>query len=577
MKSIFTYLFIMASGILMSQQIYIDKGIQVNGLWCFPTHNNPKAYKYLSTKARLALDEEQHPKFSFMRYITEKPSADENATSSVIEAGGGGILHFLVLYETPQVQVDEAEVLLKELLEDDAVSIDGPILFDSASYALVSSILDKESNENEKHLLSVGKAPVMENSSIALSFDVNPLNSKLLLESFKMDTPDISLVFDLSFSGLSEAYDATLEIDWSEIKKSKSFGAGGNIYFVSADVELGLDELFKNNSIKLVTNGDDADLESLLNTVYDKLLDLMFKPVEPAIVPEEQRGGLMDALSSIIGQDGALSSGNTFNFGVNASFQMKELRTEGTSHLVFNGRSTVNRHHFITFNIGDLYQTYGQDTRFFRDVPIWDPAFQQREVFVGVDGDLEKEFEDMLNSVTLAMRKRHANGNETLSELIINKETFKDYEGHLSMRYLNQGDSIRTDWLTYEYRTLWKFKGGGGYESKWQSENSAMVNLFVPFQRRDIVLEGDMESLKEKGIRAISVQIDYPFFDQVKYDRMTIRPTDNLKDKNFKITLPNTSEEVNYNITWLRKNGPSISKTGTDRFGLIFIDEIPED
>ncbi|MDO5981473.1 hypothetical protein [Flavivirga spongiicola] len=577
MKSILTYLFIMVSGLLMSQQIYIDKGIQVNGLWCFPTHNNPQTYRYLSTKARLALDEEQHPKFSFMRYITEKPSAGENATSSVIEAGGGGILHFLVLYETPQVQVDEAEIMLKELLENDQVSIDGPILFDSASYALVSSILDKENNEHEKRLLSVGKAPVMENSSIALSFDVNPLNSKLLLESFKMDTPDISLVFDLSFSGLSEAYDATLEIDWSEIKKSKSFGAGGNIYFVSADVELGLDELFKNNSIKLVTNGDDDDMEALLNTVYDKLLDLMFKPIEPAIVPEEHRGGLMDALSSIIGQDGALSSGNTFNFGVNASFQMKELRTEGKSNLVFNGRSTVNRHHFITFNIGDLYQTYGSDTRFFRDVPIWDPAFQQREVFVGVDGDLEKEFEDMLNSVTLAMRKKHANGNETLSELIINKETFKNYEGHLSMRYLNQGDSIRTDWLTYEYRTLWKFKGGGGYESKWESENSAMINLFVPFQRRDILLDGNLDLLKEKGVRAISVQIDYPFFDQVKYDRITIRPTDDLKGKSFKITLPNTSEEVNYSITWLRKDASNLSKTGTDRFGLIFIDEIPDE
>lgn len=577
MRSILTYLFIMISGIMMSQQIYIDQGIQANGLWCFPTHNNPHTYRYLSTKARLALDEEQHPKFSFMRYITEKPSTDENATSSIIEAGGGGILHFLVLYETPQSQVDEAEIILKELLENEAVSIDGPILFDSASYALVSSILDKESNENEKHLLAVGKAPVMENSSIALSFDVNPLNSKLLLESFKMDTPDISLVFDLSFSGLSEAYDATLEIDWSEIKKSKSFGAGGNIYFVSADVELGLDELFKNNNIKLVTNGDDDDLEALLNTVYDKLLDLMFKPVEPAIVPEEHRGGLMDALSSIIGQDGALSSGNTFNFGVNASFQMKELRTEGKSNLVFNGRSTVNRHHFITFNIGDLYQTYGNDTRFFRDVPIWDPAFQLREVFVGIDGDLEKEFEDMLNSVTLTMRKKHGNGNETLSELIINKETFKNYEGHLSMRYLNQGDSIRTDWLTYEYRTLWKFKGGGGHESNWQSENSAMVNLFIPFQRRDILLDGDLDLLKEKGVRAISVQIDYPFFDQVKYDRITIRPTDDLNDKSFKITLPNTSEEVNYSITWLRKDAPNLSKKGTDRFGLIFIDELPEE
>lgn len=575
MKNLFAYIALLFSISIVSQQIYIDQGTQVNGLWCFPLHNDTNTYLYLPTQARLALDEEKHPKFSFMRYITEKPS--EDSTNSVSEAGGGGILHFLVLYDTPQEQIVEAEQMLKEKLENEEVTIKGPVIFENASYTLVSSILNKDSKENERQILSVGTAPVMENSRIALSFEVSPLNSKLLLESFKMDTPDISLIFDLQFSGLSEAYDATLEIDWSEVKKSKSFGAGGNIYFVSADVELGLDELFKDNSIKLITNGSDDKMESLLNTVYEKLLELMFEPIQPAIVPEAERAGLMDALTAMVGPDGPLSSGNTFNFGLNASFQMKELRVEGQSRLFFKGRSTVNRHHFITFNIGDLHQTYGKDTRFFRDVPIWDPAFQQREVFVGVDGELEQEFEKMLNSVTLSLRKKHANGNETLAEVFINKESFKDYEGNLSMRYLNQGDSIRTDWLTYEYKTVWKFKGGGAYESDWHAENGAMVNLFTPFERKTIYLDGDLSTMNDQEVRAISVQINYPFFNQIKKDRMTIRPTDKLEEKSFEITLPNTIEEVDYTITWLRKNNPPISKKGKDKYGLIFIDELPKE
>ena len=571
--SLVTLLFTTVS---IAQQIYIDQGVQVNGLWCFPLHTDNKTYVYLPSQARLALDEEQHPKFSFMRYITEQPASDDT-TNSVTEAGGGGILHFLVLYDTPEEQVADAERMLKERLEDDTLKIRGPIIFDKASYALVSSILKKDAQEREKTILALGEAPVMENSRIALSFEVNPLHSKLLLESFKMDTPDISIVFDLSFSGLTEAYDATLEIDWSEIKESKHFGAGGNVYFVSADVELGLDEMFKDQSIKLTTNGSDAKMEGLLNTVYNKLLELMFKPIEPAIVPEEQRGGLMDAISSIVGQDGILSSGNTFNFGLNASFQLKQLRTEGQSRLFFKGRSTVNRHHFITFNIGDLYENYGNDTRFFRDVPVWDPAFQQREVFVGIDGDLEKEFEDMLNSVTLSLRKIHENGNETLAEVFINKESFKDYEGQWSMRYLNQGDSTRTKWLDYEYRSVWKFKGGGGFETDWKTDNSAMVNLFVPFQRRSIQLDGNLSALKTEDIRAISVQIEYPFFNQIKTHRVTIRPTDNLEEKTFEITLPNNVEEVSYDITWIRRNKPALTKSGTDKYGLIFIDELPNE
>ncbi len=575
MKKILIIILFIYSGQLLAQQVLIDRGTRVNGLWCFPLYTDANTYLYLPTRARLALDEEQEPKFSFMRYITEKQSAEASA-NTVTEAGGGGILHFLILYDTPEEQILGAQAALRERLENEEIKIRGPIVFDKGSYTLVSSILNRETGTEERKILSIGEAPVLENSSIALSFDVSPLDSKLLLESFKMDTPDISLIFDLTFSGLSDSYDATLEIDWSEVKKSQSFGAGGSLYFVSADVELGFDELIKNNSIKLITTGSNASLESLLNTVYNKLLELMFKPVEPASVPEAQQAGLMDAIGSLIGPDGPLSSGNTTGFGLNASYQLKELKVEGKSNLFFKGRSTINRHHFVTFNIGDLYQRYGQDERFFRDVPIWDPAFQQREVYVGIDGDLEKEFESMLNSVTVTLRKKHMNGTETLADILINKERFKDYEGKLSMRYLNQGDTIQTEWLNYEYKTSWKFKGGGGYETQWQKENSAMVNLFIPFQRRTILLEGDLNMLKNQDIRAISVQINYPFFDQTKQHRVTIRPSDDLSQKSFEITLPNAIEDVNYKVTWIKRNAPKQEMTGIDNFGIIFIDELPE-
>jgi hypothetical protein len=510
-----------------------------------------------------------------MRYITEKQS-EEASANTVTEAGGGGILHFLILYDTPTEQIEGAQALLRKKLENEDLKIRGPLVFDKGNFALISSILNRETGKEEKTILSVGEAPVLENSSIALSFDVSPLDSKLLLESFKMDTPDISLIFDLTFSGLSDSYDATLEIDWSEVKKSKSFGAGGSIYFISANVELGFDELIKNNSIRLITTGSNTSMEALLNTVYSKLLEVMFKPIEAASVPPEQRGDMMGAISALTGPGGLLSSGNTTGFGLNASFQLKEMKIEGKSNLFFKGRSTISRHHFITFNIGDLYQIYGQDERFFRDVPIWDPAFQQREVYVGIDGDLEKEFKSMLNSVSVTLRKKHLNGKETIADILIKKKSFKDYEGKLSMRYLNQGDTIRTDWLNYEYKTSWKFKGGGGYETPWKEENSSMVNLFIPFHRRTILLDGDLRALKQKNIRAISVQISYPFFDQIKQHRITLRPSDDLSKKSFEITLPNAIEEVNYKITWIKQDASKQELNGVDSFGIIFIDEIPE-
>ena len=67
----------------------------------------------------------------------------------------------------------------------------------------------------KRHLLATGVAPVLEGNRIALSFDLDPAKATLLLKSFNMPTPDISLVFDMTFEGLNAAYDAELLIDWS--------------------------------------------------------------------------------------------------------------------------------------------------------------------------------------------------------------------------------------------------------------------------------------------------------------------------------------------------------------------------
>ena len=78
-----------------------------------------------------------------------------------------------------------------------------------------------------------------------------------------------------------------------------------------------------------------------------------------------------------------------------------------------------------------------------------------------------------------------------------------------------------------------------------------------------------------KGVRAISVQIKYPFFGEIKPERLTIRPDDELNGKYFEITLPNNQEEVDYTITWIRNDGSRPAVSGKDSFGLIFIDEMP--
>jgi len=559
---------------LNAQSILIDKGVNADGLWCFPIHKKENSYRYLPQRARLSLQNDSIPEFSFLRYITEKPS--DNNSKTITEAGGGGILNFLVLYDTPQELITNAERFLKKKFENDEIIIEGPIVFDSGKYTLVSSILNPASGASKKSILGTGTAPIIENSKIPLSFDVDPVKSKLLLESLKMSTPDVSLIFELGFSGLTENYEAELEIDWSEVKKSHAFDAGGSVYFVGADVGFGFDKLRKDNAIRFTSVGKSESMESLVQTVYNKLLELMFKPTPLEQVPEEHRGGLEDAIGSLIGANGTMGSRNTTGFGLNVGYQYKEHRTTGKSNMVFKGRSLVHRNHYITFNAGNLYKKYGDNEQIFKDVPLWDPAFQQRDVYVGVDGTIEKEFDKMLNSVTVKLNKKHEAGDATLKEVLLTKNTYKDSNGKIAMSYLNHGDTNQNEWLNYEYKTIWKFIGGGTFSEDWKTESASMINLYTPFQRRKIELSGDLELLESRNVRAVAVKINYDFFGEAKSKHLTVYPKRGIDDKFFEITLPKGSDKVDYSITWYIKNQAPIRKNGTDEYGLLFIDEIPE-
>ncbi len=556
-----------------SQQIMIDRGTRVSDLWCFPIYGDSLHFLYLPSDARLGLDDNSMPQFSFMRYIIEIPENDNPNTIS--EAGGGAIVNFLVLYDTPSEQIQKAEAALQERFNNDEIRIKGPVVFTKGRYTLVSSILMPDGNK-EAEVMGTGEAPILENSRIAFSFDLDPVRSKLLLENFTSTTPDISLVFELSFTGLTDSYQAELTVDWTEMRKSKSFDAGGSVYFVGADVELAFDELFRENAIRLNVIGSNPNMEGLLNTVYSRLLDMLFRKVEPEKVPESNKGGLMDAIGALLGKDGPLSSRKTFGFGLNVGYQWKENKTEGESRLYFRGRSTVERNHFITFNIGDLYKKHEGNKSMFRDVPLYDPAFQQRAVHIGVDGSLEKEFKKMVNNVTVKVRKQHNDGTETLKEVLVNEDIFQDSLGRFKVIYLNRGDTSMTDWLFYEYQTLWQFVGGGTLETEWDTTNAAMINLFAPFQRRMISLEGDLPSLSEEGIRAISVRINYPFFSEIRKASQTIRPKDDLAEKHFEVTLPLGHETVDYQVIWIKKDATRIDRKGTDDIGMIFIDELPQ-
>ena len=554
------------SGIASGQQVMIDRGVRVEGLWCFPDAADSLSYYYLPNEASLALDKQGDPEFSFIRYVITQASAANDA-NSIQQAGGGAILHFLIRYGTSDETVTKAEKALKEKLQDKKVRLKGPVIFKQGKYNLISSILNKD-GKKQNMLMASGSAPVLEGSRIALSFEMEPETSKLLLESFKMATPDISIVFDLEFSGLSDAFNAEMEINWSQVQKSQHIKAGLNVYYVSADLDMLYNDLRKNNAIKLTVKGDDANMQALINRVYEKLTDIFFTQVEPEKVPPTVKNDIVDGVKSMIKNFAGKSP-----YSISGAYKLNELKSSGYSILSFNSNAVVDRHHMITFNIGDLYKKYGNDKHFFKTVNMDDPDFQQRTVQVAIDGTLQNELGKMINNVTVTLKKVHENGAQTLREVVVTPEILKNSLFSLKMVYGSEDDKDRLKWLTYQYRTSWKFSGGGEYTTDWLTGSSSMINLFAPFKRTEVQLFGDPGKLKSEGVRVAIVRITYPFFGENRTKRLTWKPGDNPDDKTTEITLPLKNENYGYKITWVMQDGSRKQKEGSDNTGIIFIDE----
>lgn len=566
--------FMALAGSAQAQTVEIERGVRAAGLWCFPVLNRPDEWVYIPARAGLALDDEGRPRFSFVRYAFTQ-DAHGSGGSSITQADGGGIVHFLVRYETPDDQVAEARSQLRERLDNDDIRLVGPIVFESGRYTLVSSILT-DSGESRPHLLASGTAPVLEGNQLALSFHLEPEKAMLLMESFRMDTPDISIVFDLEFAGITDAYEAKVLVDWSQVRESHAFSAGGSVYFISAEVEAEIDRLVRDNAIRMVSAGEDAAMEALIARIYERLLELMFNPVAPERVPPDERGGLTDAIGALVGQGGLMSSGNTTGFGAHVGYRMKDLRWEGQTVLDFNHRARVRRNAYITFNIGDLYRRHGDDPAFFRAVNPADPTFDQREIHLTVDGELAPEFGQLVNSASVTLRKRHAGGETSVEERVINADNVHAGASATPLVYGWRDDGDRIEWLEYEYRTHWHFRGGGTFVSEWTRSNAAMIQLYAPFQRNRVQLVNAGLDLSELGVRAVVVNIEYPFFGTLRREQMVVRGDQPGTENAVEITLPRDTYDYDYRITWIMADGNRPQANGRDSSGLIFLDSPPE-
>jgi len=450
------------------------------------------------------------------------------------------------------------------------------VVFASGRYAIISSVANVEAPTEEagsegtvRKMIAVGNAPVLEGNKIAVSFDLDKRDAQILYNSFQMANPDVSVMFEMQFEGVTDAYDATVDVDWSEVQKDQQFRAGVKLFWVGADVDLAFQRLMRNNTIKLTSRGEHASTEALLNTVYSKLLELLFRKVdEPP--PPAQREGALDSLMKLIG------GSKTSVFSLTGSYRLKDTSSSGHTVMNFNHQAPAKRASFITFNVGDLYKRYGGSEDYFKAVNLADPVYSQREVLVSVDGSLLADFDRYINSVTVTVKKDHESGTSTVGEVVVDRGTFAEKANRFSVIYGWNNDADRSKWLEYGYRVKWSFRDGGTLEEDWRTTNSPMINVMPPYERREISVEGDPQAMKDAGVKYALVRVNYDFFGRSRSRQVLAKVKGTPIEEKFEIIQPRGEYQYQYEIKWHMADGKEVTRPlSTDASGLIFVDELP--
>lgn len=563
---------ILVSAIGTAQMIVVDEGTRAAGLWCFPVAGRTGEYRYLPAGLKLGTGPNGKPEFSFLRYVENKKSSD-TTSETITQADGGGILHFLIQMETPDQIRQRAESELSIKLGSPTKLI-GPVALSRCRYHVVSSF----ANQNGvPRLFMSGQAPIFEGQKVAVSLGLDKRESQILMASFQTDTPDISVIFEAEFDGLTKAYEADVTVDWSLVNRSERIRTAGDSMFAKFEVDKLMLDLKQTGAMKIVTRGSSATGEALTFSMADRMSALMFKREELPPEKEEVKkteSGILGFLKSASDLYRSVKY-NPLDISLTHSYKLRQIQSSGKTTFSLASQSSVTRGAMMAFNIGDIFKRYGSDSSVFRLANLSDPAYDQREVVATVDLANATDFQQYVNSIAVTLRKKHEDGSTTLKEFVIDSTSFAASKNRFAMLYGVNGDADRDRWLSYDYRVVWSFKDGGTYAEDWKNTRTASVNLNAPFQPQTVVIDGDTERLKSAKVRYALVKIEYDQFGQRKRLQIPYK-TGSATTSSFILVQPKSALAYNLSIEWIFEDGSKqtqpFSKTDSS---IILVDIIP--
>jgi hypothetical protein len=559
------------------QPIFIDQPIQAGELLVFPHITDSSKFYYLPNKLSLGETDSGLPQFSFLRYVQNVKT--KPGTEQMVEGDGGGIVHALVELKVTDSQIARAQSELRSKMKNTDAVIVGPIVYKGGTFSLISSFAE-EGSEFTKKVIGVGRAPVFVGNKAAVSIRLTKLGAKILWESCKTPTPDLSFSFVMDFTGYRSPMQARVEVDWDKVYTHEAFDFGIDVGYppyvsVGADIKAAFEELRENGTIKVINFGADDKMEAALDAAYKKILDMMFQPFS---MPPGREASTVEQIAEGIA---AFNESATKGFSMvqlSFAYEFKEQKKSGKYVIDLSKATTETVNFRFDENLGS---DVAQCTDCFRSVNLDDPFYKQRELLVSIDGLNSDQFSKYINFVTVSMKKIHGNGEVTYDELRIAEKEFKEALGNpfrLLYGWKDKADNDRDKWLSYEFSTKWSFFGDHTVLQDWTTSDQLGVNLAPPFHPVSVSVEADPKLLKDAKIRLATVKFYYDYGAGEKEEQVTIKGTQEVPASLAEFMLKRGKYDYEYEIIW-RMFGNKTLSTGRRKSSdtLIYVDEIPDD
>jgi hypothetical protein len=540
-------------------------------LWAMAVKIPEKHYYYLPPPPRVALDEKGRPQFLFIKFTTEK-SEEEGGVS-------GGIVHFLCTYGLSAAQEEELGEKLKKKIPGAKLMGALPMELGSedSSFRVISATLTDEGFT--RSLISSGKAPIMPGMKVAAAARLDARGAALLEETLKKPTSDISVEFDLAYTAFLPAFDGTITVEWSKVESNfEQYSLAFEHWTTTGDKRTGVcgkwrdwwkgrkqDHHYSYDEVQSIY--DFMCEQELVNIEWtEELVDERINMIREAFMKiftnmfMNRQSEEMD-FSDMNEDEGdkedvdwkEKAEGRSFNVDT-FTFKSKENFRDVKYHLRTN--LPVKVPYTAVGNIsGDWYRNAKQEhPECFAEINLDDPFFQHRHVIFGLDLDAVEMFGDIVNHVTVEVRKKRASGRDFHDSLTFNKAYVesKGVSGTITYAKMREEDPG-----AFEWKAQWNMRGGKVFPAnpKWEKGDWEGITLTPPVAPMLVEVGADLSDMDELGFTGVTVQLQYRQYGKTYKDPNTIRlyvAKGEAMDER-RIFVDRDKMEYDYQITWHHK------------------------